>query len=424
MDFNTFLTRLGIDPDSFKNIETDPIKTENGYIFYAEQRSDERVCPYCHSKHTEIKGYHHIHINCSDNKNIQDILRVKKVRLMCLDCHKTFTPPLKGIARKAHISDLTKQLISNDFTRKMTFQGIANKYSVSNGYVVALFDAKVRFVPRSPMPKVLCIDEFHFSAEFDQKYCCCLVDFQDRSVLDIIKSRQMPYLREYFSNISQSERSNVIVFISDMYDGYSTIKQSYFPNAIHVIDLFHVITQMTNVINLLRTRTMNTLATKGSKEYNFMKSNWKYFLCRRGKIPSKTYTYQKTGEVCAYSDLLFSCLILNNDLLNAYNILQDLFKYSKSFTFTEAENFVIWIFSRLLNSQCEDLKAVGRTYRKWRVEIANAFVKNQTGENFTNALAENMNNHIKTIIKSTYGYQNFERFRKRCLLMLRYNKCQ
>jgi transposase len=110
--------------------------------------------------------------------------------------------------------------------------------------------------------------------------------------------------------------------------------------------------------------------------------------------------------------------------LNAYNILQDLFKYSKSFTFTEAENFVIWIFSRLLNSQCEDLKAVGRTYRKWRVEIANAFVKNQTGENFTNALAENMNNHIKTIIKSTYGYQNFERFRKRCLLMLRYNKCQ
>lgn len=423
MDFNTFLTRLGIDPDGFKNIKTDPIITDDGFIFYTEQRSDERICPYCHSIHTEIKGYHHVDINCSDNENIKDILRVKKVRFICRDCHRTFTPPLKGITRRAHISDLTKQLIYNDFTRKMTFQGIASKYQISNGYVVALFDAKVRYVPRSQLPKILCIDEFHFSSELDQKYCCCLVDYQDRSVLDIIKSRQMPYLREYFANISQSERNNVKVFISDMYDGYSTIKHAYFPNAIHVIDLFHVITQLTNAVNRLRTRTMNTLAAKGSKEYNFMKGNWKYFLCRRGKIPAKTYTYQKTGEVCEYSDLLFSCLLLNDDLLNAYNILQDLFKYSKSFTFTEAENFVVWISSRLLNSQCGDLEAVGRTYRKWRVEIANAFVKNQTGENLTNAMAENMNNHIKTIIKSAYGYQNFERFRKRCLLMLRYNKC-
>ena len=111
MDFNTFLTRLGIDPDSFKNMKTDPLKTDKGYIFYAEQKSDERVCPYCHSKHVEIKGYHHIHINCSDNENIQDILRVKKVRFICLDCYKTFTPPLKGIARRGRVSDLTKQLI-------------------------------------------------------------------------------------------------------------------------------------------------------------------------------------------------------------------------------------------------------------------------------------------------------------------------
>jgi len=423
MNFNTFLSRLGIDPDNFKNVQTDPIATEGGFIFYAEQRTDERKCPHCSSSRVEIKSYHHVKINCSENENIKDILRVKKVRFVCMNCHRSFTPGLKGISRCANTSNMTKDLIFADFTRKMTFQGIANKYQVSNGYVVKQFDERVRFVPRSPLPKVLCIDEFHFSAELDQKYCCCLVDYQDRSVLDIIKSRQMAYLREYFSNISQSERSHVKVFISDMYDGYSTIKHVYFPTAIHVVDLFHVITQLTNAINRIRTRTMNTEARKGSVEYNFMKGHWKYFLCRRSKIPDKTYTYQKTGEVIHYSDLLFACLLLNHDLLNGYNVLQDLFKYSKSFTFEEAEDFIVWISDRLANSLCEDLKAVGRTYRKWRVEIANAFVKRQTGENLTNAIAENMNNHIKTIIKSAYGYQNFERFRKRCLLMLRYNKC-
>lgn len=153
MDFNTFLTRLGIDPDNFKNIKTEPIITDDGFIFYTEQRSDERICPYCHGSHAEIKGYHHVDINCSDNENIKDILRVKKVRFMCLDCHRTFTPPLKGIARRAHISDLTKQLIYNDFTRKMTFQGIASKYQISNGYVVALFDAKFATRPEAGFPR-------------------------------------------------------------------------------------------------------------------------------------------------------------------------------------------------------------------------------------------------------------------------------
>lgn len=112
----------------------------------------------------------------------------------------------------------------------------------------------------------------------------------------------------------------------------------------------------------------------------------------------------------------------NHILLGGYNALQDLYKYSKSFTFTEALDFIEWISRKLLNSGNELLVSVGRSYHKWRTEIANGFAKNQNKVRYTNAIAESINNQLKTIIKSAYGYHNFERFRKRSLLIITYSK--
>ncbi|MBR0230604.1 MAG: transposase, partial [Erysipelotrichaceae bacterium] len=39
---------------------------------------------------------------------------------------------------------------------------------------------------------------------------------------------------------------------------------------------------------------------------------------------------------------------------------------------------------------------------------------------YTNGIAESINNHLKTIIKTAYGYHNFERFRKRAMLIITY----
>ncbi|MBQ3418877.1 MAG: transposase [Erysipelotrichaceae bacterium] len=37
-------------------------------------------------------------------------------------------------------------------------------------------------------------------------------------------------------------------------------------------------------------------------------------------------------------------------------------------------------------------------------------------------MVESINNTVSIIIKVTYGYHNFERFRKRCMLISRYKK--
>ena len=207
-----------------------------------------------------------------------------------------------------------------------------------------------------------------------------------------------------------------------MYDAYRTIKQKYFPNAIHIVDLFHIISQLTTAINSVRNIIMkdkNKVIPK-SKEHNFMSKNWKYFLCRTKDIPNKTYTYQLTGEVWTYEELVFHCIKLDPDFLLAYSVLQDIFKYTIKKSYDDIGKWIDWISERLKSSNYDVVRKVGKTYLKWKEEITNAFTKEARENKLTNASAEGMNNKIKTMTKIAHGYMNFDRFRKRMLLVYRY----
>ena len=125
-----------------------------------------------------------------------------------------------------------------------------------------------------------------------------------------------------------------------------------------------------------------------------------------------------------YDELLKRCIRLNPSLWSAHNTLQDLLNYQLKYTFDEALGFVQRISSNLLNCESPIIKEVGRSYHKWRVEIANAFSKTQNNIRYHNGVAENINNHLKSITKAAYGYRNFERFRKRSMLILTYSKHQ
>ena len=422
MNLNMILIRLGIDPDNFTVQEQEPIKTRDGFVYEVTQDTGNRKCPHCGNPGTHIHGHYYAEIDCSETDQIKDIVRIKKSRFKCLKCGKTFTLPIKGISPYSKSSEQKLRMILNDFTKPIAFSQIAERYQISTAGVIKIFDKNIPYVPRCSMPEVLCIDEIRFHEEYDQKYCCVLYDFHKKRIVDIIKNRQMPYLDEYFSSIPETERERVRYFISDMYDGYATVCRKYFRNALHIIDLFHIITQMTNAVNKLRIQTMNTKILKDSFEYNFMKTHWKEFLCRRSKISNKTFTSRKTGESLHYSDLVFRCVWFDKDLLEAYNTLQDLFKYDRHTTFSKALEFIDNISKRLLSSDSEVLRSVGRTYRKWKFGIANSFSDNQNHIRYSNAIAESLNNQLKTIVKTAYGYHNFERFRKRAMIIITYKK--
>ena len=228
----------------------------------------------------------------------------------------------------------------------------------------------------------------------------------------------MNYLIEYFSKIPENELKSVDFFVSDMYDAYKTIKDRFLPKAKHIVDKFHIIIQLTRAIKQLRVICMNNFE-KGSIYYNFMKTNWKCFESRQSNIPNKFYHYKKGNRTIHFTDLIFECIKYSDSLWSGYLILQDLYSYSHYKNFEDSLKFIRWIYSRLLNTDSPLLKSVGKTYKKWEIGIAQAFTTNHYQHNITNSISEGNNNTIKTVLKNAYGFKNFERFRKRALLILR-----
>ena len=420
MDFNTILLRFGLDSSNFVNKNIASIETSTGFIYEVEEDYRQHICPHCNNSSITIHDYSWIKIKFSTTIGLKETLRIKRIRYKCPKCGKTHTLPLVGIPRHKTISDFVLTAIRQEFHKMQSFTTIADRYDVSLQKVIDIFDEYTKVMPRRPLPEYLCIDEKHFEGDTDGKYCVILSDFFTGDVIDVLENRQMPYLDEYFNSIPLKERENVKVFISDMYEGYSTNKNRYFPKALFVIDLFHVIKLLTSSINQIRIRTYNQIATEDTIERHFMKTNWRFFLMDQYKINKNVYHSKKFDMYLSYGEIILRCLKMNSVFWDGYNILQELLHYDKHETWTDANKFIERIIAKLNSSGYELLEKAAETYRKWKIGIINGLARNQTGRRFSNAIAENNNSHIQRVIDIAYGYQNFMRFRARIMLLLSY----
>ena len=420
MDFNTTLIRFGFDSSNFVNKPVNIIESGDGLIYEVEEDYKKQVCPYCNHQFMFVHGYKWINIKLSTTIGVKENLRIKRMRYMCPNCHKTHTFSLKGIERNKTISDFVLTAIKQEFYEIQSFTTIANRYDTSLNQIINVFDEYTNIMPRRPLPEYLCIDEKRFEGDSDGKYCVVLSNFFTGEVIDVLPNRQMPYLDEYFSSISFIERSNVKVFISDMYEGYSTVKNKYFPKAMFVVDLFHVIKLLTTAVNKIRIRTYNQIAIDDTIERHFMKTNWRYFLMDQYRINKNEYHSKKFDMCLSYGEIILRCIKTNYAFWDGYNVLQELLHYDKYETYTEASKFMERIADKLRFSGDELLIKVADTYKKWKVGIINGLARNQTGRRFSNAIAENNNSHIQKVIDVAYGYRNFTRFRARIMLILTY----
>ena len=66
-------------------------------------------------------------------------------------------------------------------------------------------------------------------------------DFHTGDPIDLLRSRRVNVTEPYFASLPPEERTAVKYLISDMYNQYISYVDKYFPNAVPVVDSFHVI---------------------------------------------------------------------------------------------------------------------------------------------------------------------------------------
>lgn len=188
-----------------------------------------------------------------DNYELILILKQRRWRCTNKDCSYDISESFKFVNKRRRTTNATDMLIVLAYRNLMeTSSSIANRFYVSDTYVHEVFERYVK-MDRLPLTDVISIDEVHVELDEYCKYALVIQDFHTGDPIDLLRSRRSNVTEPYFVSIPLEERTTVKYLISDMYNQYINYVDKYVPNAVPVVDSFHVIQWITRLIdNYLR----------------------------------------------------------------------------------------------------------------------------------------------------------------------------
>lgn len=414
---NDILKLLSIPYEDVANVE---IITDTKEITYVdiELKDNRPNCPFCLSNEIIIKDYYKVKIKNSIIRKHMLFVTINVRRYKCKCCNKTFKQKYSFYENGNSISSQTKNIIKEMLMDRISMEYIAKELNVSKQTVINILD-DLPTPKRLVLPNIICLDEFHFSNANHKagKYPCVISNPFNSELIDIIESRRKDYLIDYFQNISLKERNNVKYFISDMNETYRSIHKLFFKNSIHIVDHFHIIKLFTEAIQKIRIKIMKSYSPD-TKEYKYLKKNWKLFLMKRFDLKDNKFINKKTGIVHYTLDSIDKVLKAYPELYDVYWAKEEFSSYMlKLHDYDETKKSIDFFINKFSKSLNKELNNIANTFINWYKEIINSYSKNLYGIVLTNAMAESNNNYIQTLINIGYGYTNFNRLRKRILYM-------
>lgn len=236
------------------------------------------------------------------------------------------------------------------------------------------------------MPERLSLDEFS-RKKGKRKFATVVSDIDKGSLLDVIDSHKSDDIIEVLQAQPQDMRENVKEVSVDMWGGFPKVIKEVFPNALIVIDRFHVMKLVNKSLNKIRL----LLGLKGLKNRSLLLKNG-CDLTEEEKIDLR--------ELLNKSPCLNIAYEFKEELRNIYETsttikmgLRKIKKWLRSAQF---------IFG-----------STADTLEKHLQGICNYFA-NRT----TSGVMEGINNKIKLIIRQSYGFNTFKSLREKLLACL------
>ena len=184
-----------------------------------------------------------------DNYSLIIILKQRRWRCTNPECLYDISENFKFVNKRRRTSNATDMLIVDAYRNLMeTSVSIAKKFHVSDSHAHEVFDRYVK-LDRLPLTDAISIDEVCIDMDERCKYALVIQDFNTGDPIDLLRSRRNDVTEPYFTGIPIEERLSVRYLISDMYKPYIAYVEKYFPNAIPVVDSFHVIQWIARLID-------------------------------------------------------------------------------------------------------------------------------------------------------------------------------
>jgi len=235
---------------------------------------------------------------------------------------------------------------------------------------------------------MLAIDETSFKR--GHKYVTVVIDAAKRRVIDVEKDRDREAVRRFVETLSAKggDPQAITHVTSDMSKSYLPAIAKHFPNAVNIIDKFHVKKTMLDALDEVRKAEQKEVSDKKALFQGrrlFMIPEGKMTTEQSAKLAELSKRYPKTGR--------------------AYRIIAALDDFYESKTMEEARSALDSLYSWMRRCRLKPMKEAAETLKRHREKILNYFQSR-----LTNAISEGINSLIQAAKRKARGYNTLEGF--------------
>ena len=242
--------------------------------------------------------------------------------------------------------------------------------------------------------KTIGVDEIQYQKGHRYLTVVYQLDSGCRRLLWVGKKRTMATLRKFFKTMKEAvpDFHKRIEFVcSDMWKPYLNVIKEKIPNALHVLDRFHIRKQFSEALDQVR-RSEAARLRRAGKEPVLAKSRW-LWLKKRCNLTRKQGRH------------LRDLLTMNLRTVKAY-LLTEQFDHFWSYNSPAwAARFLkIWT-AQAIASRIEPMKKVAGMLRRHEALILNWF---RARKQISNGITEGFNLNVKLAIRKARGFRTYE----------------
>ena len=436
------------------NIETVSSVIRKGQrVVTLQKKLTVMYCPIC-SHRMYSRGIYKRVINhpvMQDGMQLVLILNQRRWRCSNPACRHSMNDEFSFIEPYRRITNATDLMIVNAFKDPgMTAAQIARTFRVSDTHAIITF-ARYVDMPQRQLTEAICIDEVHVDINYKCKYALVIQDFISGEPIDMLPSRREEITEPYFANIPLKQRARVKYLVTDMYRPYHGFVDKYFPNAVSVIDSFHVVKMINHELHQYMLRIMRRYRERDeirheeleqklgrrieftpSREYYLLKKYQWLILKNNDEVnyaqpPRYNTKLRRNVTIAEIENMLFD---IDPNLAELRKLKEKYIHFNKQFggKHSEAADRLRYIIEDYRNCPYPMFHKIADSLAYHREAIVNSFLmveRHLEGEDhikqLSNGPAEALNRIVKDMKRNGRGYQNFSHLRNRFLFSQREN---
>lgn len=382
------------------------VRGAKALVFYAELKIPPEHCPICGFASKMVHyGFERAYVLMPSYSYRPNYMKLRRQRFRCEVCHAVFQSETDYVRPRSTISTPVRQMVLFEALTNRSLSDIARSFHVADKTVQRIIDeeaAQHNYNQKLWLPKHLAFDEFKAT----NRMSFIWGDGDRHEIGAILPERTSYALTKYFEGFPLSVRKQVQTVSLDLNAGYINLIPRLFPNAKVVVDRFHIVQMVSTALNMVRVQVMKRLP-KRSKEYRFMKREWKVFLKDFTELEASKPTYHSSvGYYETTVNLVTKCLDLSPDFRAAYEVYQEILGAVRKRD-APALAEALASYQLLGNRMDQSIK----TLKKYKEQVGNAL-----RYEYSNGFLEGINSLIKKVKNTAYGYTNWNNFINRIFL--------